>query len=771
MLPELHRWVWLPLFLCSLSTGRGEEISSSDRIFFENRIRPVLAQSCYECHSAGAEKLGGKLYLDSKGGILTGGESGPALVPGAPEKSLLLRALSWTHDLEMPPQEPLPEQVLSDFEEWVRRGAPDPRTGESQQVAGKQYEEGALWSFTPPERDPSLSLDTSAFIDRLVEEPWEENELQPAPPASAEELVRRLYFDLTGLPPTYEEVKTFEQLHSQQPEQATRKLVDQLLDSPHFGERWGRHWLDVARFGESNGNDGLSRNAAFPHAWRYRDYVISSFNQDTPYDRFLLEQIAGDLLPSESPEERDRNLVATGLFAIGAKPAKAMNNNFEMDIVADQIEMIGSGFLGVSIACARCHDHKFDPVSARDYYALAGIFTSSDTLYGLAGNEKLTAPPTDLHVLESAPHRAPPEGFIETVILTESATGQPKKIPAPKWKQGTPLAMGLRDAKEPGDAKLNIKGDAKKPGEAIPRGIPSIYLSSGEGTGDPLAIPEGTSGRLELAHWITSPDHPQTARVYVNRIWMHLFGRGIVNTPNDFGVYGSRPTHPRLLDHLAISFLEQGASTKQLIRTIVLSDTYQRTSIVPEALRKLDEENLWLTRQRTRRLDAESLRDRMLAASGSLDRAPASGSLIEHREILINLAGDLHEPSNHRSVYLCYLRNSPPPELAAFDLPSFLKPVGQRESSTRPDQSLYLYNHPFVISQAKNLVENENQVKGEEDRIRFLFRRILLRDPDPEELYRGKELLEYTFDEKRPERSWVALAQSLFTSNEFRYLD
>lgn len=767
MVPAFHRFAWgmLPVFLTT--AGMGGEISSSDRIFFENRIRPVLAQSCYECHSASSEKLGGKLYLDSRKGIEAGGESGPAIVSEDPEKSLLVHALRWEHDLEMPPEIPLSPTIIADFEEWIRRGAPDPRSGTKSEVAGKAYEDGALWSFQPLVQNPSL--DRENFIDELIEQHWDSENLVAAPVAAPRELIHRLFFDLIGLPPSYEEVIEFEKAYEANSKVALNVLVERLLSSSHFGERWGRHWLDVARFAESNGNDGLSRNAAFPHAWRYRDYVIDAFNEDVPFDRFIIEQLAGDLLQAESPEQRDRHLIATGLFAIGAKPAKAMNNNFEMDIVADQIDMIGSGFLGISIACARCHDHKFDPISARDYYALAGIFSSSETLYGLAGNEKLTAPPTDLHVLKTVDVISPPEGFVETVILKESATGKPKKIPAPKWKPDTPLAMGLRDRKEPSDAKLNIKGDAKKLGKEVPRGIPTIYHEPGNASD--LSIEEGRSGRLALAKWIADPKHPQTARVFVNRVWMHLFARGLVDTPNDFGVYGARPTHPELLDHLAISFIEQGWSTKELIRTIVLSEAYQRTSIVPQEQKDRDEENLWLTRQNQRRLDAESLRDRMLAASGDLLREPAKGSLIGHRDILINLAGNLHESSPHRSVYLCYLRNSPPPELAAFDLPSFLQPVAKRESSSRPGQALYLFNHPFVLSRSEAIAHEVLSMKTKEDRIIALFRRILLRNPEPEETYRGKEFLESFAESASSENAWVALAQSLFSSNEFRYID
>jgi cytochrome c553 len=748
--------------------------SSVGTAFFETKIRPVLVAECYECHSQNAEKIGGKLLLDSRQGVLKGGESGPALLAGKPEESLLIHALRWEHDLEMPPEEPLTPLVIEDFIQWIQMGAPDPRTGKMKELSGKKYEDGALWSFqpvrnpTPPEvknkdwaRDP---------IDRFTLARMNAMGLEPTRDAPPEMLLRRLYFDLIGLPPTQADLELFRAerlIHGG--EAAVRIRVDSLLDSPRFGERWGRYWLDVARYAESNGNDGLSRNPSFPHAWRYRDYVIDAFNEDTPYNRFLTEQIAGDLLPAKTDEERDRNLIATGFLALGAKPAKAMNNNFAMDVVADQIDAIGSGVLGLSIACARCHDHKFDPIPTRDYYALAGFFTSSETMWGLAGNEALTAPPTDLHVLKTPPRVTPYPGWTETVLVLESNTGLPKPIPKPRWKPGTPLAMGVRDKKEPADCKINLKGDAKKLGEDVPRGFLTAY-----GDAEPVTIPKDTSGRLELARWLTAPDQPHTPRVFVNRIWQHLFGRGIVNSPDDFGVYGERPTHPDLLDHLATRFVEDGWSMKRLIRSIVLSRTYQLSSQAEKSSIQSDPENLWLSRHTRRRLDAEALRDAILSVSGNLSLDRPEGSIIRHRDILINLAGEsLHQPSRHRSIYLCYLRNSPPPELAAFDLPGFLKVSGKRETSTVPGQALFLYNNPFVIEQAANLSQRV-QLSGSDTkvRIRNAYQLTLSREPDPEELYRAGELLDQIRATTSSEtKAWDGVCQALLTANEFRYID
>ncbi|HRX77821.1 MAG TPA: DUF1549 and DUF1553 domain-containing protein, partial [Pirellulaceae bacterium] len=526
----------------------------------------------------------------------------------------------------------------------------------------------------------------------------------------------------------------------------------------------------IARYSESNGNDGLGRNPTFPHAWRYRDYVIDAFNADVPYDQFLAEQIAGDLLPSDSPEQRDRHLIATGFLAMGAKPAKAMNNDFEMDIVADQIDVIGRGVMGLSVACARCHDHKFDPIPTRDYYALAGMFTSTETMWGVAAHEGLTAPVTDLHVLKAAPKVSPPKDFVETVLVLESNTGIPKPLPKSKWPIGTPLAMGVRDRAKLEDCKVNIKGDSKKLGEPVPRG----FLTAFEvGSSDSLAIDPKQSGRLQLAEWLTCVDHPLTARVMVNRIWLHLFGDGIVRTPDDFGVYGERPTHPELLDHLATRFMNEGWSIKRMVRAIALSRTYQLSSHADQGLLQADAENRLLARHHRRRLDAESLRDSMLQVSGQLDLRPADGSIIRHRDILVNLAGNLHQPSNQRSVYLCYLRSSPPPELAAFDLPDFTSGVGQRNVSTVPGQALHLYNSPFVIEQANRFSQSLlTAAEDDEMRVKLAFRRALGREPDEKELAQALELVQLTRSSlKSDDKAWASLCQALLVTNEFRYID
>ncbi len=764
--------IYWTTILCMVGHA-GEQPQTAENIaFFENKIRPVLIKHCYECHSATAKEVGGKLLLDSRDALRRGGESGAAIVAGDANASLIIQALQYD-GIEMPPQQRLPDSVVADFKTWVQRGAADPRSNTDSQNSVAMAAAN-LWSLQPPQNVSVPDVTNQHWvrdpIDNFVLAKIEAQELQPTTDADAGTIVRRLHFDLIGLPPSIDRTRQFIEDYATAPSKTVEALIDELLARPQFGERWGRHWLDVARFAEANGNDGLGRNPTFPHAWRYRDYVIAAFNADTPYDRFLKEQIAGDLLPADTPEVRDRNLIATGFLAMAAKPAKAMNENFDMDVVADQIDVIGSGILGLSVACARCHDHKFDPVPTRDYYALAGFFTSTETMWGVAANEGLTAPKTGLHVLTAAPKVLPPKDFIETVLVLESNTGTPKPVPKPPWPLGTPLAMGVRDHKKSADCKLNIKGEAKKLGDPVPRGFLTACSTTDAAA---VTFSEKQSGRLELAQWLTNPDHPLTARVIVNRVWQHLFGTGIVRTPNDFGVYGERPTHPELLDHLAIRFIADGWSIKKLIRQIVLSRTYQLSSEADPSLLTQDDANQLLARHERRRLDAEALRDSMLFVSGELNLTPGDGSIIRHRDILVNLAGSLHEPSNQRSVYLCYLRSSPPPELAAFDLPDFTTVTGRRNVSTVPNQALHLFNSPFVIEQATLFASHVmSQAAGNPSRIQFAWNQAFNRDPNANEVKNAISFLrEAEYDLKDASKAWASLCQALLATNEFRYID
>ena len=765
-------------------------VSAADRAFFETKIRPVLVQHCYACHSADSKKLGGRLFLDTRDGVLAGGESGPALIAGRPDESLLIQSLRY-QDLEMPPKARLPEAVVNDFVEWVKLGAPDPRSKgakDAKPATATGSEKESLWSTRPVANPPLPAVKAAAWcrdpLDRFVLAKAEAAGLAPVADATPTTLVRRLYYDLTGLPPTLAQVNAFVADHAKTGPRAVEQWVDQLLASPHFGERWGRHWLDVARFGESNGNDGLSRNASFPHAWRYRDYVIQSFNAGVPYDRFITEQIAGDLLPAATPAERDRHLVATGFLALGCKPAKAMNDNFDMDVVADQIDAVGAGIMGLSVACARCHDHKHDPIPTRDYYALAGLFTSTETLWGTAAKEPLTAPATPLHELQTAPRILPPPAAKPAKVAAAdnaiTAAAKPAKpAPPPPPAPGTPLAMGVRDRPAPADCKVNISGESKKLGASVPRGFLSAFGTNAA----PVAIDPKQSGRLQLAEWLTRADHPLTSRVIVNRVWLHLFGHGLVRTPDDFGVFGDRPTHPELLDHLAARLVADGWSLKRLIRALVLSRTYQLGSQAPPQLLKADPDNELLCRHSRRRLDAESLRDSVLVASGQLDAQPGQGSLIQHLDVLINKLGSLHRPSPHRSVYLCLLRNSLPPDLLAFNLPDGLRVTGKRDATTLPSQSLFLLNSPFLVEQSRRLAARVLDGSAADDdpaRIRRAYEFALSREPTALEIQRATALLRdvtgdlpsaATASDKGSLPAWAVFCQALLASNEFRYVD
>jgi len=975
------------------------EMSAAERQFFETNIRPTLVKHCYECHAADSKKLGGKLRLDHREGLIRGGESGPALIPGKPDDSLLIQALRYHDDLEMPPEEPLPAAVIQDFVVWIKQGAPDPRkTPVSAATPAEATTDPAanLWSLAPRMRpevptvaDPTWVRDD---LDAFVRLRLDAMGMKPTRDAPARTLVRRLFMDLIGMPPTMDEVQTFVNAHEAAGQLAVARLVDRLMASPHFGERWGRHWLDVARYAESNGDDGLGRNATFPHAWRYRDYVIDAFNTDIPYDRFLTEQIAGDLLVNErlraddrnlTANERNRLLVATGFLALGSKPAKAMNNSFDMDIVDDQINTVCTAVMGFSIACARCHDHKHDPVSTKDYYALAGIFSSTRTLYGRGGDEKLTAPPTALITLlpslakplDAAPPNEVPrrkalelpsnygaevaalkpavqvafdtaKTLAETVAetLAETKTIQPPKnitfapkqyaavkgstirgsltegtadysvafwfkndlgnatrpitaylfsrakfgeknlpgdhigiggkheksrtgklfafngnapnkvsvggstvIPPKTWnhvvmvreggrvrcwlngqtrpeidhqvpvthqgtadfslavrsdgfapltgnvgefslferalspaeaqrlyaasgfepgpdapEQVTPigLAMGVQEKDEAADTKVRINGESKKQGPLVPRGFPKALPAFD------MAVAKQSSGRRELANWLTHPEHPLTSRVLVNRVWLHLFGQALVDTPDDFGVYGARPSHPELLDFLATRLIEEDDwSVKDTIRRIVLSRTYQLDSQADHALVQADPDNRWLGRHLRRRLDAESLRDSLLATSGQLDPRPATGSSIENVVQLINWppgqATNFHQASRHRSVYLCLLRHDPPDELAAFDFPTAVQPTGRRDQTTLPGHSLFLLNSPFVMAQSTALAA---RVLDAADPVSTLYHHALQREPSPAEFERATRFL-------ASDGRMAELAQALFCSNEFRYTD
>ena len=812
--------VLISCVLGSTSSAGAAELSKADLAFFETKIRPVLVKHCYQCHSADSKDPKGGLLLDTRDGIRRGGEMGHGVVPGNLDESLVISALRY-ESVEMPPNAPLPANVIANFEKWVQMGAPDPRAGKSSVQRKINFEEArAYWAYQPIEPVSPPATQNRAWplttIDQFVLARLESHDLTPAAAARPETLIRRVTIDLIGLPPTPEQVDAFvedcaqlRQADEAIPVAAMERLVDQLLESPHFGERWGRHWLDVARFGEST---GMERNYTFPQAWRYRDYVIAAFNADKPYDEFITEQIAGDLLESQSPSERLKNLVATGFLAIGPKSLNERNREqFAMDIVDDQIDVTTRAFLGLTVACARCHDHKFDAVPQAEYYALAGIFRSTDTFYGTGGGNgnrqsgqlltlrdgqigkvsanggnknkananKIKQLTKQIRNFENQLKRAQSAGNAAAKIqkLEKQIAASKKRLSdtrrqmeaETKAKSTKPDAviMGVQDSAKTDDTQIRVRGEPDDRGDTVPRGFLTVASFHGK-----VPSPLQGSGRLELARWITSEPNPLTARVAVNRIWQHLFGRGLVASVNNFGNNGDRPSHPQLLDHLAISFRENGWSTKQMIRQIVTSRVYQQACQSPTDISDVDPENRFLSRQNQRRLEAESIRDAMLVASGQIDLAPATSSVVAkigNGDVGRGISPDKFETlSNKRSVYLPIVRSAVPETLRIFDFPEPSIIAAQRDVTTVPTQALYMLNSPFVLSQAKALAARVRSIEDSTTgRVTHAVRFTFCRNPSDSEVARMKQFLN---DAEDQEQAWEALCQVLLASAEFRYL-
>jgi cytochrome c553 len=771
--------------------------------FFETKVRPVLMTKCAKCHSQAAEKIKGGLLIDSREGLRKGGDTGAAIVPGKPDESLLITAIRYTDDsLQMPPNGPLPQSVVADFEAWVKMGAPDPRGASAPKAALDTSKARQFWSFQPPRIvNPPPPKDTAwprSDLDRFLLAALEAKGLKPVADADKPTLIRRVTFDLTGLPPTPQEFEAFLADHSAD---AFKNVVERLLASPRFGERWGRHWLDVARFAESSGK----ANMLYPNAWRYRDWVIAAFNEDKPFDAFIREQLAGDLEKAGNDRRRAELAVATGFLALGSKTHNTQNRQqFVVDLADEQIEVTSQAFLGLTIACARCHDHKFDPISQRDYYALSGIFQSTQTCYGtLPGVVQNTNPsplielppdagqPSAMPKLSSERRKALEEQVAELVrtrdslsmeenftlkgIRTRTLLAMQRFRLASFKPDGTPrsYAMGVRDRFEPIDSPLYARGELESPAEVVPRGL--ILMASSTAS---AAVKRG-SGRLELAEWIASRQNPLTARVMVNRIWLHLFGRGLVATPDNFGASGQPPDHPELLDALAISFMDQGWSVKKLIRQIVLSRAYQLASTHDARNFEADPDNTLVWRMSKKRLEAEAVRDAILSASGRLVVKPPVGSAVA-------LAGEgrvgplrrfnQDGPNLHRAVYLPVVRDQVPESLTLFDFPDPSLSTGKRAETSGPAQALYLMNNPFVIRQAKAAAELvRSSSENDDERIRAAYVRFLSRNPSAAETARARDFLaKFPPPKDRGDHqlaAWTAFCQALYASAEFRYLD
>ncbi len=758
--------------------------TAADIEFFETRVRPVLAKNCYGCHSSEVKSPMGGLFLDSRNGLITGGKSGPAIVLGNPDASLLIRAVRYQGP-KMPPSGQLSDSVVDDLVKWVGMGAPDPREGKTTVAAstidlekGRQY-----WAFQAPVKPalPKVRNAKWAYVpaDRFVLARMEQERLAPVADASRTTWIRRVSLDLTGLPPTLDEIDAFLADHSKD---AYAKVVDRLLASPGFGERWGRHWLDVARYADTVGR---GRNYPFPLAWKYRDWVIDAINRDVPYDQFVREQIAGDLLPAGSTAKRNEQLTAAGFLALGSLDLVEQNPTvFTMDLVDEQINATSRAFMGITIGCARCHDHKFDPIPTTDYYAMAGIFKSTEMLSGLQrrprdnasyfkasllaqlSHEGGTAPEflpdpkqhdewdklqAELTELNQNPRRAlakqgstPPQAMGDQATVAQKLRVRANEILSQLDRYPLPadLVMAVRDSASPADCEVYIHGEARELGPKVPRGFPQVM--SGPGGAIPIAANE--SGRLELAEWLTRRDNPTTARVAVNRIWEHLFGRGIVATADNFGRMGEKPSNQPLLDYLATRFMEQGWSTKKLIRELVLSRTYRLSTATSLRDDRIDPGNIFLWRANRMRLEVEPIRDSLLRIGGQLDlKPPAVAPAMTFRRSVVVGGGrgavqqDYAESMHNRSIYVPVIRNFLPTMFETFDFPEPSETHGVRDVTTVPTQALFMMNSRFVIDQARHAAErllSANPATPQE-RVSRVYRDVLGRVPTADELNRA----------------------------------
>ncbi|MFM8892928.1 MAG: PSD1 and planctomycete cytochrome C domain-containing protein, partial [Planctomycetia bacterium] len=665
-----------------------DSFSPEQIAFFETKIRPVFVDHCWKCHADDAK---GGLRLDGREDALAGGDSGPAIEPGKPDASLLVRAVRYADPAyQMPPGGKLPPATIRALEEWVALGAPYAADTGAQGPRSVRRGEFAVsdadrehWAYRPVVRPPIPAGPAASPVDAFLDEKLRSRGVLANGRASPRELVRRAWFDLVGLPPPVAEVDAFERDPS---DAAWAALVERLLAMPAYGERWGRHWLDVVRFAQTN---GYERDAEKPHVWRYRDWVITACNADMPYYRFLREQLAGDLLEPRT----DSGLIASGFWHLGTwddEPDDARLARY--DELDDMISAVGQGLLGMTINCARCHDHKFDPVGQRDYYGLLGMVHGIRRYSPKHGMEKRKKQ-------DAAQKDAERE---ETVEIDADAFA--------RLADGDGWALCAIDGAPPGKARVLVRGNPGSPGAEVEPGLPEVL----RGIALEGSVPNSRD-RRGLAAWIADAANPLTARVLVNRVWLHHFGRGLVSTPNDFGLAGEPPTHPELLDWLAAEFTGRGWSVKHLHRMIMASAAYQRSSRAEAAeCLAADEANTLWWRQNRRRLEAEAIRDAFLVAAGTLN--PAAGGRGFFTTVgRDSLAGqskpgkgwEISPPAeqHRRSVYGFVKRTLLAPELESFDYTNTTSSVGQRSVTTVSPQALLLSNGGFARAQAAAMAE------------------------------------------------------------------
>ena len=846
-----------PIFLSSIFLSSFCVFShAADTAFFDSKVLPILQERCFECHSHGT-KIKGGLALDSRSGWVEGGDNGPAIQPGELEASLLVKAVRYVDaEFEMPPKAKLPAAEIAILEEWVKTGAHDPRSAGTAKVKkGIDLAEGRkFWAFQPV-RDPSPPRieDTQWPLDPLdhfIRAKQEQQGIAPVADADRHTWLRRVSLDLTGLPPTETEVLAFAKDPSPQ---AFEVVVDRLLSSKAYGERWARHWLDLTGYADMM---GTSNNVFAEHAWRYRDYLIDSFNADKPFDEFVREQIAGDLMPSQSTEDRAENIVATGFLMVGdieiVNPDKA---RMEADHIDTQVNRIGQTFMGMTLGCVRCHDHKFDPIGVEDYYGIAGMLHSSPSSHKMpdmgvwsslnstplpetpaqlearkkleAENEqriaawkaeqktlsdekaaltkqlaalgKSTAPASPVAATDNAEREIAPAPEDKTTDDKDALTKRRDEVDAQIKKLGetinhaeffkdkTPRAFAMGDCSRPADMPVHVRGNPYTPGSIVPRG--AVRVASWDAF---PAIPAGQSGRLQLAEWLADKRHPLTARVTVNRIWQKLFATGIVPSVDYFGTRGDVPTDPDLLDHLATRFMEGGWSQKTFLRALVLSRTYRLGSANEATAMTLDPGNKLYWRMNRQRLDAEAMRDSMLAASGELIRdGGGPGLVLEEPENCGALSLKGVNPPNYshrkprpsqefeRTLYLPVLRNGTagPDRLRAFfDFVNPAEIAGQRNQTIVPTQTLFLLNNDLIRKRAHVLADKLIAEEPDEvARLESLWLRVLNRPLSSAEREEALAFLGsveplITTAKVRPvldSIKWRELCHSLLASNEF----
>ena len=760
----------VPLTAVSLTASAAEVTFPAEHLeFFEAKVRPLLSEHCYECHSAQADEVKAGLRLDERTLTLAGGESGAAIVLGKPDESLLIEAVRY-ESVEMPPNDKLSDHQVAILEKWVELGAPWPSSDirpiqEAQsQETERDWEQlkNDHWAFRKVVAVDPPDVNDKAWphsdIDSFVLAKLEAAAMKPSPAADRRTLIRRAFFDLVGLPPTPEEVDAF--VNDKEPD-AFARLVDRLLETPQYGERWGRHWLDVARY--SDGMGGFLDRHGLPHAWRYRDWVVDALNLDMPYDEFLRLQIAGDLIDSPN------STVATGFFAVGptyvedGKDAQA-KADARLETLDDRVDTLTRGLLGLTVSCARCHDHKFDPIPQLDYYSLAGVFHNTtagntsigprDTIDRYERAEKVLKKKQSEHKRRDARvrngNRTPTaEQQKELSRLLAEIEELKNKLP--------PQPDAVHALSEAGnrDMHLAIRGNPRRLGQLAPRRFLRILAGP-----EPARFTNG-SERIELAEQLVDPANPLTARVFVNRVWMHHMGNALVRTPSNFGTMGEKPTHPELLDWLAARFVAQGWSLKQLHRDIMLTSTYQMSSQFDQAKFDQDGDNRLLWRMNPRRLDVEAWRDSLFAVTGKLDTKMGGPPL-----------DNINRP--RRTLYLKASRNGDQVKsdefLRLFDYPSSRATVAKRTSNIVPQQYLFMMNNPFMMARAKDLVARLQALHKDDDaaRIQAAYQLLYGRSATEQETAVG---LEYVSGNINGENRWQQYAQVLLSANEFMHVE